>query len=298
MENASQITDTIRLPLALDVHPYLRDHRFQGKAVLPAVESMQVLAAAVSEFRPAIDPRRMTNAQFVKFLFIPPQNTAINAFAEFAATGDGGVTARLITRHSPPQSSFTRVMEHAVVHFHDRDYSPDDLSDDPPTETFDAGEQIQADKNHRVLSAETIYRELVPFGPAYHNIAGDVILFKKGADAILRAPDYPVLSALGSPFILDAAFHAACVWGQRYTDMVGFPVGFETRTVLRPTQPGQSYHCRIAPVSVSFEMIKFDILIYKRIYKKNELFESVRGLIMRDVSGGKLKPPAWLCEGR
>jgi hypothetical protein len=71
-------------------------------------------------------------------------------------------------------------------------------------------------------------------------------------------------------------------------------VGFETRTVLRPTQPGQTYHCRIAPVEVSFEMIKFDVLIYN----KNELFEAVRGLMMKDVSGGKRKPPSWLHEGR
>jgi hypothetical protein len=286
MENASQITDTIRLPVTLDVHPYLRDHRFQGSAVLPAVESMQVLAAAASEFRPAIDPCRITNAQFVKFLFIAPQDTSINAFAEIAATGDGGVAARLITRHLSPQSGFTRIKEHAVVHFHDRDHSP--------AEPFDAGDFVKPDEDRLAISPETIYRELVPFGPAYHNLAGDVILYKKGADAILRAPDYPILSALGSPFILDAAFHAACVWGQRYTDMVGFPVGFETRTVLRPTQPGQTYHCRIAPVEVSFEMIKFDVLIYN----KNELFEAVRGLMMKDVSGGKRKPPSWLHEGR
>jgi len=290
MENASQVTDAIRLPLALDVHPYLRDHRFQGNAVLPAVESMQLLAAAVSEFRPAIDPQRLTNAQFVKFLFIPPEASEINAFAEIAAKGDGQVAARLITRHLPPKSSFTRIKEHAVVHFHDRHQSQENL----PSEPFDEGRLMRPDNNHLSLSAKTIYHELVPFGPGYHNLTGDVILFRKGADATILAPDFPAGALLGSPFVLDAAFHAACVWGQRYTDMVGFPVGFETRTVLQPTQPGQTYHCRIVPVAVSSEKINFNLWIYQ----ENKLFESVRGLMMRDVSGGKRKPPAWLCEER
>lgn len=289
MENAPQIANAIRLPLSLDVHPYLRDHRFQGKAVLPAVESMQLLAAAVSEFRPAIDPRRMTNATFIKFLYIQPQDTKITAFAEFSTNGDGGVTARLITRHRSPQSCFTRVKEHAVIQFHNRD----DRDQEP--EIDDAFIEIAPDKSYLAISAETVYRELVPFGPDYHNLAGDLILFKNGADATIDAPDFPADSLIGSPFVLDAAFHAACVWGQRYTDMVVFPVGFETRTVLQPTQPGQTYHCRIVPVAVSPEMITFDIWIYK---KKNELFESVKGLEMRDVSAGKLKPPAWLHEGR
>lgn len=288
MENASQVTDTLRLPLTMDVHPYLRDHRFQGKAVLPAVESMQLLAAAVSVFRPTIDPRRLTNAKFIKFLYIQPQETKINAFTELVTTGDGRVTARLITRHCSPQSGFTRVKEHAVIHFHDRD------DQDQKPETDDAWERVAPDGKHLAVSAETVYRELVPFGPSYHNLTGDLTLFEQGAEATIRSPDVPAGSLLGSPFVLDAAFHAACVWGQRYTDIVGFPVGFERRTILNPTQPGQIYQCRIVPVEISPEMIKFNIRIYQ---ERSKLFESIRGVGMRDVSAGKLKPPAWLHEG-
>jgi hypothetical protein len=38
---------TVRLPLLIDAAPYLQDHRFEGKAVFPAVEAMRVLAQAV-----------------------------------------------------------------------------------------------------------------------------------------------------------------------------------------------------------------------------------------------------------
>jgi len=284
MENVSKITDTIQFPLTIDVYPYLRDHRFQGKTVLPAVESMRLMAAAVSTFQPKADTRLLTNAKFIKFLYIQPQDKQINAFTEIGITTDGLIIARLITKHCSPQSDFTRIKEHAVIHFYDNTY--------PIAETTDAFKLIKPGKDRIDVSAETIYRELVPFGPCYQNLTGKLTLFEKGADATIRTPGYPDLSnLLGSPFTLDAAFHAACVWGQRYTDIVGFPVGFEKRTILQPTQPGQTYQSQIVPVQISPDMIKFNIWIYK---EKNELFESIRGVEMRDVSAGKLKPSAWI----
>jgi hypothetical protein len=286
MGNVSKITDTARFPLTIDVFPYLRDHRFQGRAVLPAVESMRLMAASVSAFRPKTDTRLLTNAKFIKFLYIQPQDKQINAFTEITINTDGLIIARLITKTSSPHSGFARVKEHAVIHFND--------NKDQDAETTDALEFIKPDKDFLDVSAEIIYRELVPFGPSYHNLTGNLTLFKKGADATIHSPDYPVLSnPLGSPFILDAAFHAACVWGQRYTDIVGFPVGFEKRIVFQPTQLGQTYRCRIAAVKTKPDMIKFNIWIYK---ENNELFESILGVEMRDVSAGKLKPPAWLQE--
>jgi hypothetical protein len=292
MENLSKITDTARLPLTIDVFPYLRDHRFQGKAVLPAVESMRLLAASVSTFLPEVDPCVLTNATFKKFLLIPPQDKQINAFNEIEITNTGTIIARLITKHRSPQSGFTRVKEHAVVHFNDNNDH-----ENGPIETL---ELIEPDpdkysKDCMDISAERIYRELVPFGPCYHNITGNLKLFKKGADATIHAPEYPASSnPLGSPFTLDAAFHAACVWGQRYTDIVGFPVGFDKRIILQPTQPGHTYQSQIIPIQISPDMIKFNIWIYKG---ENELFEFMQGVEMRDVSAGKLIPPAWLREG-
>jgi hypothetical protein len=288
MEHAPKIKDPLRVPLTIDVPPYLRDHCFQGQAILPAVESMQLLAASVSAWRPTIDIRWMIHAKFIKFLFIPPQETRINAFAELSAIGDGRIIVRLITRQGSPQSSLTRIKEHAAVEFHDGN----DQNQEPGAD--DVFEEIVPDDTHLAVSAQTVYRELVPFGPCYQNLTGDLTLFRQGAAATIRSPDDPAGSLLGSSFVLDAAFHAACVWGQRYTDVVGFPVGFEKRTIFHPTQPGQIYHCRIVPLEISPGLIKFNIRIYQA---PNTLFESVQGVDMRDVSGGKLRPPAWLNEG-
>ncbi len=289
MENVSKITDTIKLPLTIDVHPYLRDHRFLGKAVLPAVESLQLMAVSVGTVRPEVNIRLLTNATFKKFLYIQPQDKQINAFTEIEMTTDGLIIARLITRHCSPQKGFTRVKEHAVVHFNDNKNHKN-----RPIGAFELIEPApdKYNKDCMGVSAEKIYRELVPFGHSYHNLTGSLKLFKKGADATICAPEYPASSnPLGSPFTLDASFHAACVWGQRYGNIVGFPVGFKKRIILKPTQPGQTYQCRIVAVKTTPEMIKFNIWIYN---EKNELFESIQGVEMRDVSAGRLKPPGWL----
>ena len=55
MEGLPQIIETVQLPVHIQVHPYLLDHRFEGKAVLPAVETMQLLANTVKSFRPITD---------------------------------------------------------------------------------------------------------------------------------------------------------------------------------------------------------------------------------------------------
>jgi len=67
MEDISQVTETKRLPLAIEIRPYLGDHRFDGRAVFPAVEAMQLLARSCRSFRADIDTSTITGAAFHKF---------------------------------------------------------------------------------------------------------------------------------------------------------------------------------------------------------------------------------------
>ena len=143
-----------------------------------------------------------------------------------------------------------------------------------------------------------LYKDLVPFGPAYQNILDDLVVTEKGAVAYLQSSSAPApLQPLGSPFPLDAAFHAACAWGQRFSSIVGFPVGFEERIICRPTQSGGNYISRITPVRQASDplVLIFDIWIYT---EDGQPCEAVRGVQMRDVSGGRLKPPQWVRQGR
>ncbi|MCP4367256.1 MAG: hypothetical protein GY797_03955, partial [Deltaproteobacteria bacterium] len=283
-----------RLPLDIEIYPYLLDHKFEGKAVLPAVEAMQILAVSTQKYLPDIDIRYIENAKFDKFFYIEPDNAPnakpntkrIKAFNEIKMNENGAITAKLITKTTSKKTGITRVKEHAVMQF------SGGKSDTKPPSLDNVSEQI---KNGFNIAPDKLYNDLVPFGPAYHNIKDSLFVSKEGAIAAIQAPEQSAINKLkmplGSPFPLDAAFHAACAWGQRYMAVVGFPVGFAKRMVIQLTRPGKSYTCLIFPVHVTADLLVFDI----RLYDLNGiLFEVVSGVQMRDVSAGRMKPPQWV----
>jgi hypothetical protein len=93
---------------------------------------------------------------------------------------------------------------------------------------------------------------------------------------------------------LDAAFHAACVWGQRYAGVVAFPVGLAKRQIHVPCEPERLYEGQIRVRKRNPQRLVFDIDITDEVRGKGRLCEAVRAVVMRDVSGGRLKPPDWL----
>ncbi len=147
------------------------------------------------------------------------------------------------------------------------------------------------------VPAQRLYDELVTFGPSFHNAAGTVFLFNDGAVAELKAPDYGIRDPLlGSPFVLDAAFHVACAWGQRYHGFVAFPVGYAARTILYPAQAGRSYWCRIVPAGIrDAGTLLFDIWIYD---EGGRLCEVSSGVRMQNIFQDRLQVPAWIRTDR
>ena len=289
MADIPQISQAVHLPVDIAVHSHLLDHCFEAKPVLPAVEAMLILAQAVHAYRPQVDITAITKARFEKFLFIPPGAASIHALCILDVFDNGAVYAVLQTKSRAGKTSITRRKEHVSLCFSPvrpmiHDFSPDAI------------EELEGLR--REIVPGQIYRELVPFGPAYHNISENLQLAQNGAIATIRAPSYGAHAALsgslGSPFVLDAALHAACVWGQRYAGVVAFPVGIDKRLVFNRTQPGESYISRILPVRTDPELLVFDIWIYDR---RGCTFEAVKGVRMRDVSGGRLKPPLWIVSG-
>jgi len=288
MEDLPQIIETVRLPVNIQVHPYLLDHCFEGKVVYPAVEAMQVLADTVKGFRPDTDITVLTDARFDKFLYIESGITQIAAFSDVAVHKNGDIAATLSTKSRSQKSAISRIKEHAFLCF---SLQPPELPEPP----FDATATLKGPCFK--IPAEKIYCDLVPFGPAYQNIRRQLLLSEYGAIAKTAAPpdhtgtDSP--ECLGSPFVLDAAFHAACAWGQRYARTVAFPVKIEKRVIFKKTLPGTTYVSRILPVRTDPDLLVFDLWIYGH---DGDLFEGVCGVHMRDVSAGRLKPPRWLVE--
>ncbi len=282
MEDHFRMRERIRLPLVIPVLPYLKDHHFEGKIILPAVEIMQRLAVSVQDCYPDAYVRCMRTASFDRFLQVPEDSTVIEPIHELEIYESGRIHSQLITVSSI-QGAMKRTKVHAVVDFAAVKENGSGQAGDIPSEP---------DGSNFTISAQRLYSDLVPFGPSYQNVRGDIVLSEYGAVAWVYAAECPAPSEpLGSPFPFDGALHIACAWGQRYHSIVAFPIGFEERRIGNPTIPGETYLCRIVPVSVAGDALLFDIWIHN---SAGNLCEEIRGVIMRDVSGGRVRPPGWV----
>lgn len=286
MGDLSEIGPDGRAAVTIQVAPHWIDHHFQGQAVLPAVEAMQLLAHWMGRLRPGMPVGHIQAAAFDKFLAMPPAGEKIQAWCELRQQPDGALAAALLTRTQARSGGMSRTKIHARVEFQSAAPSPGPMALDLAAALDGACLQV---------APRALYRDLVPFGPGFQTIDQPVRLTAEGALALIRAPerwDGQTELPLGSPFVLDAAFHAACVWSQRYAGVVAFPVGIARRAVLVPTRPGDTYVARVFPVpSRDPVMLVFDIWILDFDGRPYELLQGVR---MRDVSGGRLQPPAWI----
>ncbi len=286
MAHISQITDSFRLQVDIVVQPWFKDHCFAGKVILPAVETLLILAGEIKKFRPECNVKKMVDARFDKMLEIDPNDPKLNTVVEIDPHDDGSISAKLLTKIQ--KKTISRIIEHGRVTF---------ASD--RTDSYSQSKPLSSKLKEPVfkVTAEKIYQELVPFGKAYRNITNAISVSEEGVWARLRAPDLPLADidgVSGSPFPLDAAFHAACVWGQRFVGFIPFPVGFASRTISKFTELGHEYQTRVIPTEIQSDEIIFDLWIYD---PQGELFETVCGLRMRDVSGRRIKPPAWIVAG-
>ena len=284
MDIVPQIDKKHRYPSAIEVSPYFRDHHFEGRVILPAVETLIALARVVQLHFPQIRFTCLFKASFPHFLWIEPETERLAVWVEIENAAHDPITAVLLTSTTSTKSAIRRTLEHGRVEF---------ATDDPapcPSSPFGDVERLEG-KCIRVPAA-TLYRELIPFGTAYQNILGDLAVSPEGALAHLSGGNYEAdENLLGSPFPLDAAMHAACVWGQRFRGIVPFPTGFEKRSIYHKTRKGGTYLGRVVPVIIGRESLLFDAWIYD---SNGVIYEAIRGIKMRDVTQGRLHPPQWI----
>ncbi len=284
MDPLSQINKKSRYASAIEVYPYLRDHRIEGKVILPAVEALIVMANVVKLHFQQMHINCLLNASFPRFLFIAPETQRLAVWVDIENGGNNHIAAVLLTSIKSKKSGMSRTLEHARVEFATDDSAP------PSGPPFGVIEKLEG-KCIRI-PAENIYRELIPFGTAYQNIISDLALSPEGALAYLSGGIYEAdENSLGSPFPLDATMHAACVWGQRFSDVLPFPTGFEKRFIYEKTKRGGRYLGRVTPVHINQELLTFDAWIYDL---NGVIYEAIQGIKMQDVTQGRLHPPQWI----
>ncbi|MCP3953054.1 MAG: 4'-phosphopantetheinyl transferase superfamily protein [Desulfobacterales bacterium] len=265
--------------------PFFKDHHVDGRPVLPAVEAMENLAADSLVQFPDTDLSNITEIAFDKFLFLDPRENGTPVHHNLDLLNDGSVRATLQTKIRAPQAAITRTKVHAAMTIGDAGLSAPTL----PLDLAAAPEGIC-----KTVAPEKLYAELVPFGSAYRNIVQTLFLGNDGAIARVGSPspsDNRKDFILGSPYPLDAAFHAACVWGQYTRQIVAFPVAIGHRQIVRPTRQDETCIARILPREVTGETLVYDIYIFDR---QGNLCEVSAGVRMRDISGGRTHPPEWI----
>jgi hypothetical protein len=273
----------MNLPLSIPVHPWLFDHRFEGTAILPAVEMQQHMACAVQSHFPKAPVTSMQHASFDRFVRIEPACTVIDARCNLIMEENGGIRATFTTAAKVGKGSVTRIKEHAIVCF----AASPPIVTEPPASVLNAFHIPGFE-----IPARRLYAELVPFGPAFQSVQDRVTLTESAATARVCALDHPgATGPLGSPFPLDGSLHAACAWAQRYCGMVAFPVGFDERVIVQPIAPGETVSCTAIPISVHEKIVRFDIWLCDQA---GGLREMVKGFAMKDVSGGRMTPPSWV----
>jgi hypothetical protein len=284
MEIVSGINQKERCFIDVEGHRYLRDHHIEGKAVVPAVESVIIMAQAARNLCPQIPLNFLRNAIFARFLPLETDKPNRQIFVELEKTADGSIKACLMTSLKSKTGKISRDILHAHVEFAAEGVRT------APSSPFRHPSKLEGECIS--IPSATVYRELVTFGEAYQNIIGDLAVSSQGALAYVSGGGHEADDQLlGSPFPLDAAMHAACVWGQRFAGMVGFPVGWEERRIYRKTKKGKDYLARVVPLAVAGD----ELTCHAWIYDSNEeLCEVISGIKMKDVLRGRLTPPEWI----
>ncbi len=268
-----------RFTVEAPVRPWFADHHFNGRTILPAVETMQLLAVHASRRFPTLDITIMESVGFPKFFAIDPHHRSFTGEITVTGNGTDGVRATFASRITG--ASLSRLQVHGEVFF-----------PGPPTAATPLPACPEPTGPALSIKAERVYRELVPFGPAYRTLQETLHLYEHGAAGTLLAPALATGEApLGSPFPLDGALHAACVCGQRLVDFVPFPIGFASRTILQPTVAGTTYTTTVALTHHTTDELQFNLWIFDR---NRRCCEMVQGIRMRDVSRGRIKPPDWI----
>lgn len=275
MADLPPVAGRLRRPLAIPLPAWLRDHRFDGRAMLPAVVALDLLAESTACGCPGLTTDATLEAAFARMLHLPEGAAELPAVNEITRYADGSCGAALVTEHRSPASGIRRSLVHVTCRFTGAPGAAGEPS--PPA----------APPGALRVSAGRVYAELVPFGPMFRNLQGEIHLWPEGAlgGALAR----PLPGGAGLP--LDAAFHLACAWGQRYHGWVAFPVGFARRTVHRPTRSGEDYRIWVQPLGGGAEGLRFHLRIDDAA---GNPCETVRDLRMRPLGGGRFRAPAWV----
>ncbi|MCB2187988.1 MAG: polyketide synthase dehydratase domain-containing protein [Deltaproteobacteria bacterium] len=275
------MSPSYNLPLNLALPAHLADHQVMGRVVLPAVHAVAALAQAAREWDPGLPVHTTHDASFQRFITIPEGTREMAARAALTLLDTGGAEATLMTEVAARGGAVSRLLEHVKVTF-----APARPPVPPPED-----ETWILHGPALIVPRDKFYAELVPFGPSFQNVLSDAFLAPNGALGRVGSQEPSPPGPLGSPYPLDAVFQLASAWCQRFRGVVTFPAGYRLRYIYRRALATRQYFGRVLPVGQKDEDHLFDVWLHDL---KGEVVECVQGLIMSDLSRGRVTPPDWV----
>jgi len=245
---------------------------------------MRLLALTATEACPTVDPKIMTDTAFTRFVEIAPDAAVLEILVRLTEVSSGVVRAGLLSRSRV--KAMTRLVSHCDLTFAAAPSPPTEVRclPAPPSRQFRPGNIGRSD-----LPGPGALRPDVPDPSRPAAVDGGYGLGPGAGPG--AAADGRGSGTARQSLPPRRAMHAACVHGQRLVDFIPFPVGFAARVIARPTEGGESYAVRVRLRSRADNELVYDLAI---LDEGGCLRETVTALRMRDVSGGRIRPPAWV----
>lgn len=251
---------------SLKSHPYLDDHRLQGRAVVPLASATDLAAWSFRESTGRVGPLLMKNLELVRGL-------AEDDRAEIQVQGQralNGVTQAQVQISASVEDSDTGRLAYKVS----ASNAPVELATPP----------ILAGKTHTPqLDLETFYADKTFHGPQLAGIEAIERMTSEGIEGRVKCasitnwiPEGGRTQWTVDPLVLDASFQLAGFWLFEKVGRAGFPVGFD-RLVLAKSFGPEPVQCRVILADVSETEFRGDIYYFDSTGQHIGALSGIRG---------------------
>lgn len=186
-----------------ETHPYLKDHSFGGRAVVPLASAADLIAFAAG------DAKVIENLELVRGLF-----------------GGEVATVKILGTNAEIRTGDNQVAYRAKLSRSERAIAPLSISgEDEPLN----------------LSLDAFYRDHTFHGPMLRGIEKIERMTAQGIAGVVKTsspkewmPKSPRAAWTIDPRLVDGSFQLAAYWAEVHLGKAGYPIGFERLTMLRP----------------------------------------------------------------
>ena len=231
---ARKVAAAHRERFTLGRHPYLDDHRLEGRAVVPLASATDLFGWAFRETTGRVGPLVLEGLELSRGL-------AADDIAKVVVDGErdiDGVTSARLEARVPTADDPMGLLAYRARASNRR-------------VTLEPAPALGGAEKEASTSLETFYAEQTFHGPRFAGIVGIDAVTSEGIEGRVKTspiatwlPDGERQSWTVDPLVLDSAFQLAGYWLFQTHGKAGFPTGFDRFELTRPFGP-EEVHARV-----------------------------------------------------